>query len=311
MSFGPKKVMDYLRRTESFQGWPADSTAGEILKEAGLVKPRKRRQWVSADSEPFKDCDVPNRVWSADFKGQFRLGNGRWCYPLTMTDNYSRYILQCRGLGGPKDRAVRPWFEWVFREYGLPQAIRTDNGVPFASMALGGISQLSKWWIQMGVKPERIRPGKPQENGRHERMHKSLKNATAVPPQRTMRAQQRVFDHFVNEFNEDRSHEALDRKTPSQVYAPSPRSYPSRIKPVEYDCDYIVRRVRHNGQIKWRGKKFYLSQVLSKEPIGLKQVDNHLWDIYFSFYCLGTLNEKTGKIRPPKDWHGRHPSTRV
>jgi len=303
-NWGPKKVLDYLCRRQPGEAWPVDSTAGEILKRVGLVKPRKRRRRVSADPRPFQDCNRANRVWSADFKGEFRLGNGRWCYPLTVTDNFSRYLLACRGLPGTAYAGVYPWFEWVFREYGLPEAIRTDNGPPFASLALGGISQLAKWWIQLGIKPERIQPGKPSQNGRHERMHRSLKEATTWPPGQTMAAQQRCFNAFVQEYNEERSHEALQRKTPAQLYRPAPRSYPVKIKPVDYDQGVIVRRVRHNGEIKWRGEMLFISQVLAKDAIALIPLDEGRWQIYYSFYPLGILDEKINKIIAYKQWHG-------
>ena len=172
--WGPKKVLDCLHREQPQLKWPADSTAGEILKRAGLVQPRRRRRRVAPYTQPFSECGGPNQSWSADFKGDFRLGNGRRCYPLTVSDNFSRYLLLCRALERPSNEEVQPWFEWVFREYGFPEAIRTDNGAPFASLAVGGISQLSKWWIKLGIKPERIRPGKPAQNGRHERMHRTL-----------------------------------------------------------------------------------------------------------------------------------------
>lgn len=303
-SWGPKKVMDYLRRTQPAAPWPADSTAGEILKRAGLVKQRRRRRRVGADPQPFQHCDRANRVWSADFKGEFRLGNQHWCYPLTVTDNFSRYLLACRGLPGTGYAEVRPWWEWVFREYGLPEAIRTDNGPPFASRALGGISQLAKWWIQLGIKPERIRPGTPSQNGRHERMHRSLKAATAVPPGQTMALQQQRFDVFVREYNEDRSHEALQRRTPAQLYTPASQTYPEKRKPVSYDTDTVVRRVRHNGEIKWRGQLFYVSQVLVRENVGLLSVEEGRWQVYYGFYPLGILDERSGKIASYTQWHG-------
>ncbi len=304
-SFGPKKVMDYLRREQSQYLWPADSTASEILKQAGLVKAKKRRVKMSADSQPFKDCHQPNAVWSGDFKGHFALGNGVRCYPLTLSDNDSRFILNCRSLQRTRESDVRPWFEWSFREYGLPDAMRTDNGPPFASLSLGGISQLSMWWIKLGIKSERIAPGKPQQNGRHERMHRSLKAAVANPPKYSMRAQQRAFDRFVKEFNEQRSHEALGRKTPAEVYCPSPRRYPDRLAEVMYDEAYQVRRVRHNGEIKWQGQLLYISQVLAKEPIGLKQVDEVRWEIYFSTHLLGIYDACKKKIMPCKQWHSK------
>ena len=302
-SWGPKKAMDRLRDTEPSTHWPADSTAGEILKRAGLVKPRITRRRVVPDSQPFGDCRQANQTWSADFKGDFRLGEGRRCYPLTISDNYSRFLFQCQGLYRTGGAVVRPWFEWVFREYGLPQAIRTDNGAPFASLAVGGISVLSKWWIQLGIRPERIRPGTPSQNGRHERMHRTLKAATLQPPGASLVAQQRQFDAFVYEYNWERSHEALNRKTPGSVHQLSTRPYPAKIRPVEYDSEFTVRRVRQNGEIKWHGQLLYVSEILSKEPIGLKPINDDQWELWYSFHQLGTLNNQTQEIVPAKHWH--------
>ena len=186
-SFGPKKVgMDRLRALEPDEVWPADSTAGKILKRNHLVRERRQRRRVPPDPRALVHCNAPAQSWSADFKGDVPLANGKRCYPLTLTDNHSRFILQCRALSHPTTDAVKPWFEWVFREYGLPETLRTDNGPPFASVAAGGLSQLSKWWIRLGIRPERIRPAKPSENGRHERMHRSLKEAVMRPPARTL-----------------------------------------------------------------------------------------------------------------------------
>lgn len=303
-TWGPKKVMDLLRAKDPQERWPADSTAGEILKQAGLVRSRRRRRRVAPYTEPFGTCDRPNRVWSADFKGDFALAGGKRCYPLTISDNYSRYLLQCRGLARPTYQAVRPWFEWVFREKGLPEAIRTDNGAPFASLAVGGLSALSKWFIQLGIRPERIRPGRPGQNGRHERMHRTLKAAAVKPGRYTMAEQQLHFDAFVEEYNNLRSHESLARKTPVSCYAPSERPYPVKLKPVMYDDMVTVRGVRHNGQIKWKGRLLYVSEVLAKEPVGLTQIDNDLWELRYSFHLLGHLDEKAGIIVPVKGWHG-------
>jgi len=300
--WGPKKVMDRLRGERAERGWPADSTAGEILKRAGLVRPRVRRHRVAPYGQPFRECRGPNQSWSADFKGDFRLGNGRRCYPLTLSDNFSRYLLVCRALARPSYAEVHPWCEWVFREYGLPEAIRTDNGAPFASLAVGGISQLSKWWIQLGITPERIRPGKPAQNGRHERMHRTLKEA--VPAQATLQAQQRQYDPFREEYNWQRSHEALGRKTPGSVYRCSPRVYPGKLPAVEYEPGVTVRQVRHNGQIKWQGELIYVSEVLANEPLGLTQVDDQQWEIRYSFHRLGILDQRLKRILPAKGWHG-------
>jgi len=299
--WGPKKVLDWLRRERPELKWPADSTAGEILKRAGLVQARKRRRRVAPYSEPFRECRAPNQSWSADFKGDFVLGNGRRCYPLTISDNFSRYLLLCRALERPRYEEVRCWFEWVFREAGLPEVIRTDNGVPFASLALGGISQLSKWWIKLGIKPERIQPGKPAQNGRHERMHRTLK--AAVGAQRDLQQQQRRYDPFLEEYNWERCHEALQRKTPGSVHCTSPRSYPAKLSEVQYESGVTVRQVRHNGEIKWRGELIYVSEVLAKEPVGLKPIDDHKWEVRYSFHRLGVLDEKTKNISPATAWH--------
>jgi len=301
-TWGPKKVVDALRREEPQWGWPADSTAGEILKRAGLVRPRVRRRRVAPYSDPFRDCGGPNQTWSADFKGDFRLGNARRCYPLTISDNCSRYLLVCRALARPSYEAVHPWFEWVFREHGLPEAIRTDNGAPFASLAVGGISQLSKWWIQLGITPERMRPGKPAQNGRHERLHRTLK--AAVPAQATLQAQQRQYDPFREEYNWQRSHEALGRQTPGSVYRCSPRSYPVKLPAVEYESGVTVRQVRHNGEIKWQGELTYISEVLAHEPLGLTHVDEQQWEIRYSFHLLGILDQRRKRILPTTGWHG-------
>lgn len=301
-TWGPKKVVDYLRREGPPWDWPADSTAGAILKRAGLVRPRVRRHRVAPYSNPFRDCGGPNQSWSADFKGDFRLGNARRCYPLTISDNFSRYLLVCRALARPSYEAVHPWFEWVFREYGLPEAIRTDNGAPFASLAVGGISQLSKWWIQLGITPERIRPGKPAQNGRHERMHRTLEDAG--PAQATLQAQQRQYDPFREEYNWQRSHEALGRQTPGSVYRCSPRAYPGKLPAVEYESGVTVRQVRHNGEIKWQGELIYVSAVLAHEPLGLTQVDDQQWEIRYSFHRLGILDQRLKRILPAKGWHG-------
>lgn len=300
-SWGPKKVVDYLRENGPDLNWPADSTAGEILKRAGLVKRRIKRQHVSPYSEPFGSCEAPNHTWSADFKGDFALGNHRRCYALTLSDNFSRYLLLCRALERPSYAAVRPWLEWAFREYGLPQAIRTDNGAPFASLAIGGLSELSKWWIQLGIRPERIKPGTPSQNGRHERMHRTLKYEVAVQPDH--QRQQQHFDLFQKHYNEERAHESLGRKTPASFYYPSARRYPGKVPPVEYDSNTVVRQVRHNGEIKWHSELIYVSQVLAHEPLGLTQIEEQKWEVRYSFHLLGVLDERLKTVVPVKTWH--------
>lgn len=296
--WGPKKVVAWLKQHRAEKPWPAVSTASNLLKQAGLVTTRKKRLRTVPYSEPFQECSGPNMVWSADYKGQFKTGDGKLCYPLTLTDNYSRYLLGCTGLSQPTLELSRPVFEAIFKKYGLPVAIRTDNGPPFGSTGLGGLSRLSVWFIKLGIKPERITAGHPEENGRHERMHRSLKAATANPPQRNLKEQQKAFDVFQLDYDEERPHEALGMRPPALYYKPSLRPYPARLPGITYPKCYLVRQVRHNGEIKWKGEKVYVSQALVGESIGLKQLAEHKWQVYFSAYLLGTLDELDMKIKP-------------
>lgn len=296
--WGPRKVIHRLKERYPDKPWPANSTAANILKQAGLVKARKRRWKTPPYTQPFQECVGPNLVWSADYKGQFKTGDSQLCYPLTVTDNYSRYLLGCQALKHPNFIESKPVFEAIFKKYGLPAAIRTDNGTPFASTGLGGLSALSVWFIKLGVKLERIKAGHPQENGRHERMHRTLKAATAKPPKANHREQQKAFNVFMPEFNNERPHEALGMRTPAACYKPSLRSYPEKLPKITYPGNHVVRQVRSNGEIKWKGEKVYISQALAKEPIGLKQKGEHLWEIYFSTYMLGTLDELDMRITP-------------
>lgn len=300
MRWGPRKVVSWLRHKYPEQRWPANSTTSEILKRHSLVKARKRKRRTPPYTEPFLGCEHPNAVWSADFKGQFRMGDGTLCYPLTLTDNYSRYLLGCWGLSRPTYEQTRPPLERAFREYGLPEAIRTDNGAPFASVALGGLSRLAVWLIKLGIKPERIETGHPEQNGRHERLHRTLKESAISPPRKDLAEQQRAFNRFSEEYNFERPHEALGQKTPASVYRQSPREYPEKLPAIEYEIDFSVRQVRHNGDIKWKGGRIYVSEALVGEAIGLKQMDNHYWGIYFSFLPLGILDELNMRITPLK-----------
>ena len=298
MNWGPKKILSKLRADHPDVPWPADSTGNEILKRRGFVHPRKYRRHVPPYTEPFLGCDAPNKVWSADYKGQFRMGNGRLCYPLTISDNYSRYLLGCWGLTRPTLEQTRPFFEWVFRHNGLPEAIRSDNGIPFASSGLGGLSRLSVWFIQLGIRPERIQTGCPEQNGRHERMHKTLKEETASPPRYNLEQQQKAFNRFQAEYNNERPHEALGQKPPGSVYRPSPRPFPQRPPKIEYDGSAIVRSVHTNGCIKWKSNSIFLSETLIGEYVSLTPVDSHLWAVAYSFYPLGILEERNLIIKP-------------
>lgn len=296
--WGPKKIQKWLRERYPDEEWPSLSTMSVIFKREGLVKPRRIRHAVAAYTTPFLECNRPNKVWSADFKGQFRTADGKLCYPLTITDNFSRFILLCRGLRRATHDEVRPWFESTFRRYGLPEAVRTDNGSPFASVGLGGLSRLSAWFIKLGIRPERIEKAHPEQNGRHERMHRTLKEATAVPPQANLSKQQKAFNSFVEEYNFDRPHEALGMEKPGAVYEFSERAYTTKTAPMRYAPELAVRPVRTSGEILWKGKRIYISQALSGERIGLLQLEEeHRWEIHYGFQKLGVLDDYSCKVK--------------
>lgn len=294
--WGSRKLLAWLNSHQPGKDWPAASTTTAILKRHGMVHSRRRRCHTPPYNQPFSRTDHPNEVWLADFKGQFRLGEGRLCYPLTLSDSCSRYLLGCWGLDHPNYLNTQANLRISFQEYGLPCAIRTDNGVPFASVGLGGLSRLAIWLIKLGVIPERIEKGHPEQNGRHERMHRTLKAEAISPPRKSFGEQQRAFDRFRASYNYDRPHEALGQKTPGSIYRTSPRPFPQKLPEVEYINTFEIRQVRSNGCIKWKNDDLYISQALAGEHIGLKQIDNDAWQICFSFYPLGILNERTGNI---------------
>jgi len=296
--WGSRKLLAWLRSHQPEKKWPAASTTSEILKRHGLVHSRRKRHHTPPYSQPFLKSNQPNEVWCADFKGQFRLGEGSLCYPLTVTDSYSRYILGCWALARPTYLQTRSCFELAFRQYGLPSAIRTDNGVPFASVGLGGLSSLGVWFVKLGIWPERIEKGHPEQNGRHERMHRTLKAEAISPPHRSLNEQQRAFDRFQAVYNNDRPHEALGQKAPALIYRNSMREYPAKLPEVGYPQSFKVRQVKENGDFKWKGVELYLSGALAGELVGLKQVDNRIWEIYFSFYRVGLLDESTLRTIP-------------
>lgn len=304
--WGAKKLLDMFARTHPASPRPADSTGDLILKRAGLVRPRKKRRHACADSLPFEDSLAPNTTWCVDFKGQFPIGNKQLCYPLTVTDNFSRYLLLLNGLANTRSAPVIALFEQLFHEFGLPCHIRSDNGTPFASTGLGGLTRLSKWWIDLGIRPERIKPGHPEQNGRHERMHRSLKaglNARVKRLERDFAAQQAVFDAFRREYNHERSHEGICRKTPAECYEPSSRVYTGKIEPYGYPEGCEIRQVRPSGEIKWCGGRYYLSQVLAKEPVAFEPYADGVWNIYYRFHFLAQMDEREKKLKPATLWH--------
>ena len=292
---GAKKLQVLLAQRYPDERIPSKSTIYNILNRAGLVVSRRRKRRVSPYPQPFAPVHQVNELWSVDYKGPFKLGNGQWCYPLTVMDHQSRYLCGCVALQGTRLQDTRAVFEQLFREYGLPQRIRSDNGVPFASTARGGLSQLSLWWIRLGIRPERIAPGKPQQNGRHERMHRTLKQAVTRPPAASQRAQQRRFDAFCDEYNHHRPHEALGQQTPASHYRRSRRAYPEHLPELHYPAYYEVRKVSRNGVVYWHNKLVYVSHLLNQQRIGLEEIGEGLWQVYFGPVVLGRFDERECK----------------
>lgn len=308
--WGPRKIVDRLRRKEPKLRWPAPSTGGEILRRHGLVRCRRRRR--ASVPKPVPALCVaqrPNEIWGVDYKGWFRTRDGQRCDPLTISDLFSRYLLECQRVKRPTTACTQAVFTHVFREYGLPEAIRSDNGSPFASPGLGGLSRLSVQWVKLGIRLERIVPGRPEQNGCHERMHLTLKRETACPPKATGRAQQRCFTAFRHRFNTDRPHQALNDDVPATWYQRSPRPYPTRIPAMEYPGHFEVRRVRTSGEIKWDGELLYVSQALVGEPVGLEPISERHWQMFFGPIELAVLDGRTRKLlayrRAPRRRRGR------
>ena len=295
-SWGPKKLIAWLRDAEPGVPWPAPSTAGGILDRAGLVQRRRRRRRASPWNEPFAHAIVANDVWAIDFKGWFRTGDGTRVDPLTVQDAASRYLIACRGLERPTGPETRRALARAFREYGLPRVIRTDNGPPFAGVGLGSLSPLAVWWVKLGILPERIAPGHPEQNGRLERLHRTLKAETASPPRADGHRQQQTFDRFRRSYNAERPHEALGQRPPALLYTPSFRPYPAVLGSPEYGTKATVRRVRGNGEIKWKGDLVYVSETLKGEPIGLVPQDDCRWTVHFGPLLIGLLDDQTKRI---------------
>ena len=309
-SWGPKKLRAKLRQRAPEQTWPAASTIGELLHRQGLTHPRKRRRRAVPNPGPLTSAASANQVWCIDFKGWFRTGDSARCDPLTVSDAFSRYLLCAQVLARPDYDRCRAQLERVFREYGLPLVMRSDNGPPFASTGAGGLTRLGVWWVKLGITPERIEPGKPEQNGRHERMHKTLKAETATPPAATLAKQQRRFDYFRHEFNQQRPHEALRQTTPAQHYSTSPRRYPARLEDPAYPAEYQVRRVRSNGEIKWAGETIFLSMALIGEVVGVKPADNGDAELYFGPIPLAVIDRYSLSLkRSSPRWRGGQPSS--
>lgn len=304
-SFGPKKVMDRLRAQDPDRTWPADSTAGELLKRVGLVNKRRYKQPYPADPQPFELGHTNHALWSVDYKGQYpSAGADQWCYPLTITDYASRYLIGCQGVCNTRHEQARPVFEWAFRTYGLPQGILSDNGPPFASHAAGGLTELSLWWIRQGIKVHRTKPGTPTQNARHERMHGTLNRAIGAQMRGAGRVRQdELLSHFRHEYNHERSHESLDRQTPASRFVESTRPYSGILLPIQYQDDQLVRSVRHNGEIKFKGKMIYIAQLLATLPVGLREIDNDRFEVRICEHLLGHLDLSKGCLEKATQWH--------
>jgi putative transposase len=299
--WGPRKLRVKLTAQDPRCDWPHASTIAAILKSKGLVRLVRKRARTPLYQSPFAEVSAPNQVWCADFKGWFRTADGTRIDPLTISDASSRYLLRCQAVERTCCEQAQAVFEAAFREYGLPQVIHTDNGVPFASVAPGGLSRLSMWWVKLGIVPERSRPAAPQENGRHERMHLTLKQATAQPPQATRRAQEQAFQQFQRNYNEERPHEALDYRTPANCYQASPRRYPRRVPELHYDQDLEVRRISQQGSLKWNGERTFISEVFAYEYLGLKALDERWREVLYGPISIGwfdTHRHRFSRVKP-------------
>ena len=305
-TWGAKKLLKLLSKADPVRDWPARSTVCDLLARHGLIKTPRHRRHLGHPGKPTTVITAPNPVWCAAFKGQFKTRDGLYCYPLTITDGFSRYLLACQGLLSTAGADAKTVFTKVFREFGLPERIRTDNGVPFATVSLARLSSLSAWWIRLGILPELIEPGKPQQNGRHERMHRTLKAETTRPPAANRRAQQRKFNGFQEEYNDLRPHEAINLETPASVYQPSLRPYPEKLPKLEYPSHYETRYVSTNGGMRWNSDWVNVSICCAGEYVGLEEIDNGIWQVYFGPVKLGRLIEEQMRIEDASGQLWRH-----
>ncbi|MFT3912923.1 MAG: IS481 family transposase [Anaeromyxobacteraceae bacterium] len=296
-TWGPKKIRAHLLLRQPELAVPCASTIGDILKRNGVMLRKRRRRSVMPRGAPLRKAERPNDIWCADFKGEFKLGTGRYCYPLTITDRFSRYLIRCEALEGTHVDTAITVFDQAFREFGLPLVIRTDNGNPFAAPGLWGLSRLSARWLRLGIWPERIAPAHPEQNGQHERMHLVLKEETTRPAGDNLLQQQERFDKFIDVYNHDRPHEALGQKLPADFYVKSGREMPEKLPEPEYPMHDRVQRVRGNGDIVVRkGERFFLSTVLVGELVGMREIDDGRWVVSFMQLDLGHFDARTKRF---------------
>lgn len=299
-TWGAGKIRDHLVRTRPETSWPCRDTIHTLLTRAGHVRRRRRRRGPAAGPGHLTTPTEANLVWTVDFKGEFRTGDGALCYPFTLRDGYSRFVLRCTALTSTRGEDTHRQFARAFAEYGLPAIIRSDNGVPFgARHALAGLSRLAVTWVRLGIMPERIRPGRPGENGSHEQFHRVLKRETARPPAPTRAAQQKRFDRFVEEYNQVRPHDAVGHAPPATRYVPSPRPLPRRLPPPEYPLTAVVRRVNSGGKVKWHSRPLFLSSVLADQDVAFEPVDDGIWLVRFAALPLTLFHERTWRLESP------------
>jgi putative transposase len=294
--WGPRKLVARLGWLHPELDWPGHTAAGAILKRAGLTEARRPRRKAPPSLGPLTLADQPNRVWAADHKGWVRLGNGRRLEPLTITDGMSRFLISLQATSGTTSAEAKPLFERAFEIYGLPDTLRTDNGSPFASAGVTGLTQLSAWWIRLGIKVERIAPGKPQQNGRHERFHATLMETMTVPAADAA-AQQARFDTFRAIYNIERPHEALGQAPPASVYRRSARAMPKHLPEPDYPPEAAVRMVRPNGEIKWAGDLVYISEAITGQPVAIEENDAGDAIVRYFDVPLGYIDRRTRKLR--------------
>lgn len=295
--WGSRKIVAYLEDIEPEVQWPSASTAHEWIRRAGMVEPQSRRRRFSHPGPPPAVLlDRPNQQWSVDFKGHFRTLDRRYCYPLTVADSFSRYLIGCDSLLSTSFELVQPVFVRLFREYGLPEMILSDNGTPFSSNSVRRLSALSVWWMRLGIRPRLTQPGKPQQNGRHERMHRALKADACRKPAGNATEQQKPFDRFVYRYNFLRPHEALNQKPPHRSYAPSPRPFPTRLPNLEYPSSHHARRVRSSGEIKWAGQWFFVSEALVGQTVAFEVVGDGCSILRFGDLELGFYSERDKRL---------------
>lgn len=291
--WGPRKILAWLGSRHPGLALPAASTVGDLYSRELLVKRRPRRRQWAQPGRAMVTVAGPNDRWTIDFKGEFRTLDGIMCYPLTIADAHTRFLLAVDGLPSTAHAGARIVVERVFREHGLPAVIRSDNGGPFATKAIAGLSRLNVWWTQLGIKQDRIAPGRPDQNGSHERMHLTLKQEAVVPPAPDAQAQQERFDTFREEFDFERPHEALEMQTPGSLYTRSPRELPERLPEPEYPAHCVIRQVRANGILYFRDRSIFLSELLIGQLVALEEIADGVWTIYFYDLLLARLDERT------------------